>query len=171
MLNRIYFISKLIFIIKVRKLTNILLLIDVDGVLTDGKFIYSEKGKILKTFGAEDSDILNLIKYKIKIKFITADKRGFRISQKRVNDMGFSLNYCLSKNRESLIKKFQKKDFCVIFVADSFTDLNGLNQSNISVVPKNGSIFIKKKVDLILKNKGGEGAVAELGMLLFKCLN
>ena len=44
--------------------------LDVDGVLTDGTFYYSEKGKIMKKFGPHDSDGLKLIADLIKIEFI-----------------------------------------------------------------------------------------------------
>ena len=37
-------------------------LLDVDGVMTSGKFIYSRKGKIYKEFGPDDSDALNILK-------------------------------------------------------------------------------------------------------------
>ena len=57
-------------------------LCDVDGVLTDGKFYYSESGKIMKKFGADDNDALSLLDPYIKIQFISGDKRGFSISKK-----------------------------------------------------------------------------------------
>ena len=51
--------------------------LDVDGVLTDGTFYYSEKGKIMKKFGPHDSDGLKLISDLIKVEFISADKEVF----------------------------------------------------------------------------------------------
>ena len=50
-------------------------ILDVDGVMTDGKFYYSQEGKILKAFGADDSDALALLSKYIKINFITGDKK------------------------------------------------------------------------------------------------
>jgi len=65
-------------------------IIDVDGVLTTGQFLYTTEGKAMKVFGPHDNDGLKLLKNKVKIKFITADERGFPITQKRiVDDMGF----------------------------------------------------------------------------------
>ena len=57
---------------------------DVDGVMTDGKFIYSDKGKIYKIFGAHDSDGLKLIKNKMSILFVTTDLRGLRFQKKNL---------------------------------------------------------------------------------------
>ena len=59
-------------------------LLDVDGVMTTGQFIYSQRGKLYKVFGAHDSDGLKLIKRDMLIKFISADKRGFSISKKEL---------------------------------------------------------------------------------------
>ena len=52
------------------------LIIDVDGVMTTGQFLYSSKGKEYKIFGPHDTDGLKIIKDKINIVFISADKRG-----------------------------------------------------------------------------------------------
>ena len=47
------------------------LILDVDGVMTDGKFYYSDKGKVMKVFGADDNDALSLLKEYIKIIFVS----------------------------------------------------------------------------------------------------
>ena len=53
--------------------------LDVDGVMTDGKFYYSTEGKILKAFGPDDHDALILNKY-IHIEFITSDRlEGYKL--------------------------------------------------------------------------------------------
>ena len=67
-------------------------ILDVDGVMTSGKFLYSTKGKIYKEFGAHDSDGLKILSKYINIEFITADRRGLGISKSRISkDMGFKL--------------------------------------------------------------------------------
>ena len=74
-----------------KKIPNYFIL-DVDGVMTDGRFLYSEKGKVFKTFGPHDSDGLNILKKYLKFFFISSDKRGFKITRKRiVDDMGYEL--------------------------------------------------------------------------------
>ena len=57
-------------------------ILDVDGVMTTGEFFYSEEGKLLKIFGPDDHDALSLLKSYMDIRFITGDKKGFKISQK-----------------------------------------------------------------------------------------
>jgi 3-deoxy-D-manno-octulosonate 8-phosphate phosphatase (KDO 8-P phosphatase) len=142
---------------------------DVDGVLTDGTFTYSENGKFTKTFGAHDSDALNRIKSKIEIIFISADRRGFGISQKRIEDMGFDLKLVPSIERKSFISNL-KQEYRVIFVGDSFTDVLALREANISVVPADAHNEAKKASQLILQNKGGQGAVSEICLFIGKVL-
>ena len=81
-------------------------LLDVDGVMTTGHFIYSKKGKEYKIFGPDDHDALKLLKKFIKIEFITSDLKGFSISKKRIkDDMGFEINHVSMKNRIEWAKK------------------------------------------------------------------
>ena len=59
-------------------------LIDVDGVLTTGQFLYTENGKTMKMFGPDDHAGLSLLKPYMEIKFLTGDKSGYNISKKRI---------------------------------------------------------------------------------------
>ena len=68
-------------------------ILDVDGVMTTGQFLYSKDGKVMKVFGPDDNDALNMLKPHIEIRFITADKNGLPISHKRIKeDMNFQLD-------------------------------------------------------------------------------
>jgi len=49
------------------------LILDVDGVFTDGKFHYTAEGKVVKVFGDADNDALSLIKNRLHIEMITGD--------------------------------------------------------------------------------------------------
>ena len=83
-----------------------LFLLDVDGVMTNGQFIYSRNGKVQKIFGPDDHDGLRLLSEFIEIRFITGDKKGFDISKKRiVDDMNFKLDLVSTVKRLDWIKK------------------------------------------------------------------
>ena len=66
-------------------------ILDVDGTLTADYFIYSKKGKQYKIFGPDDADALKILQKYINISFVSADRRGFDISKKRIIDMGFKI--------------------------------------------------------------------------------
>ena len=78
--------------------------LDVDGVMTTGQFLYSSEGKAFKIFGPHDSDGLKLIKDKVNIFFITADKKGFQISKKRIKDMGYPIELVTEGDRYQYVK-------------------------------------------------------------------
>jgi len=82
-------------------------ILDVDGVMTTGHFLYSEKGKLMKIFGPDDNDGLSLLKPYLQIRFVTGDRKGFSISQKRiVDDMGLELDLVSTIRRIDWIKSF-----------------------------------------------------------------
>lgn len=53
-------------------------ILDVDGVMTTGQFLYTAEGKAMKVFGPDDNDGLSLIKQYLEIRFVTGDKKASR---------------------------------------------------------------------------------------------
>lgn len=136
-------------------------IIDVDGVLTDGKFCYTAKGKVSKIFGPDDNDALCLLQEKLKIQFVTGDKRGFNITKKRVvDDMHFPLGLVSTFGRVEWIKNnFGLKD--TIYMGDGIFDSIVFNKVGYSIAPANAFFKTKEYANFITNAKGGEGALAE----------
>ncbi len=136
-------------------------ILDVDGVMTDGRFYYSSEGKIMKSFGADDADALALLKKYIEIRFISADERGFSISKKRISDdMGYKLDLVSTSNRLNWIK--EKYDLMkVIFMGDGILDHFVMKEVAYSIAPDNSDISTKKYANFVTKRSGGHRAVAE----------
>jgi 3-deoxy-D-manno-octulosonate 8-phosphate phosphatase KdsC-like HAD superfamily phosphatase len=84
--------------------------------------------------------------------------------------MGYTLELVKSSERQFYLKE-KSRGFRTIFVADSFTDVPGLKVVDFGVVPANGHSLAKKSSDLVLKSKGGDGAVAEVCLLIWGLLN
>ena len=53
-------------------------ILDVDGVLTTGQFLYTSEDKVMKIFGPDDNDALSLLKPHLEIRFVTGDKKDLR---------------------------------------------------------------------------------------------
>ena len=113
-------------------------ILDVDGVLTTGHMIYSQDGKKYKIFGPHDNDGLKMIKDLINIQFISADKNGYSITQKRILDMGFSVDLVSENDRKSYINDFVLGE--TIFMGDGFHDAKIMDIVGYSIAPKNASI-------------------------------
>src|SRR4051812_46891382 len=72
--------------------TPLVFILDVDGVMTNGQFLYTAEGKVMKLFGANDNDGIGLLKLSMEIRLVTGDKKGFATSSKRIgDDMGLPL--------------------------------------------------------------------------------
>ena len=118
-----------------------LFLLDVDGVMTNGQFIYSKDGKIQKIFGPDDHDGLSLLNEYIEVRFITGDKKGFDISKKRiVDDMNFKLDLVSTVKRIDWIKKKYPLDK-VIYMGDGILDYLVMEKVLYSISPANGHEF------------------------------
>lgn len=75
-------------------------IIDVDGVFSTGQFLCTEEGKFAKIFGPHDHDGIKLLKNLINVQAISADKRGFAITKKRIaDDMRLKLELVSEENR------------------------------------------------------------------------
>jgi len=136
-------------------------LLDVDGVMTSGQFLYSQDGKEYKVFGPHDNDGLKLIKEKVTIKFITADKRGYPITEKRiVDDMGFELELVSERDRFEYIQE------CfgflnLIYMGDGYHDARILKESMFGIAPNNARMEAKDNADYVTSSNAGEGAVLD----------
>lgn len=147
------------------------LVTDVDGVLTDGKYFYSDKGKILKQFGPHDSDGFKIIKsLGIKTQAISADHRGFSITKKRLGDMGIEVHLVSEKERLS----WMEKNFDLnktAFVGDGLYDVAVMSLCTYSFAPSNALDIAKNASSFVTKLGGGEGVIFEVAMELLRILD
>jgi len=136
-------------------------IIDVDGVMTTGQFLYSSDGKVMKVFGADDNDGLSLLKKYIDIRFVTGDRKGFSISKKRiVDDMGFDLEIVSTIRRIDWIRE-RHDPAQVIYIGDGIFDHYVMKEVGYSIAPANADANAKAHADFVTKRSGGDRAVAE----------
>jgi len=136
-------------------------ILDVDGVMTTGHFLYASEGKTLKVFGPDDNDGLSLLNSCISIHFVTGDRKGFPISQKRiVEDMNYPLDLVSTIRRIDWIKeRFNLSE--VIYMGDGIFDHYVMKEVGYSIAPANADTNAKKHANFITKRSGGDRAVAE----------
>ena len=142
------------------------LILDVDGVFTDGKFLYGKNGKIFKVFGPHDSDAIKIIKNYYDTSLISADINGFEISKKRALDMGLKISLVSEGERYNFFKKIGFKK--CIFMGDGHYDAEIIKKVYYGMCPDNALNLCKKNADFITKKRGGDGAVYEAVMHLIK---
>lgn len=136
-------------------------ILDVDGVMTTGQFLYTADGKVMKIFGPDDNDALSLLKSYLEIRFVTGDKKGFPISRKRiVDDMGFPLDIVSTIRRVEWIKeKFPLEQ--VIYMGDGIFDHYAMRKVGYAIAPANADKIAKRHAHYVTERSGGNRAVAE----------
>ena len=139
----------------------LIFILDVDGVMTNGQFYYNEHGKIMKIFGPDDNDALSLLKDCLDIRFVTGDRKGFKISEKRiVHDMGFKLDLVSTIKRIEWIENLYDLNK-VIYMGDGIFDHYVMQGVNYSIAPNNANSIAKKNANYVTERNGGDRAVAE----------
>ena len=136
-------------------------ILDVDGVMTTGQFLYTEDGKAMKVFGPDDNDGLGLLNPFIEIRFVTGDKKGYSISQKRIEeDMGFKLDLVSTIKRiEWIRERYNPKE--VIYMGDGIFDHYVMKDVGYSIAPANSDRMAKAHANYVTERSGGDRAVAE----------
>lgn len=144
------------------------LILDVDGVFTDGKFHYTTEGKVMKKFGPDDNDGLALLKDRLYVHAVSGDKRGFGITKKRIaDDMKLPLDLVSTFERlEWISERFNPEE--TIYMGDGILDPLVFKGVAYGIAPANSFYETKKMADFVTKSKGSEGAVAEACIHILK---
>lgn len=142
-----------------------LLLLDVDGVMTDGGLYYSGRGEQLKKFNVKDGyGIVKLRKFGIPVGIITG--RVSKITKRRAEELGISeLRQNLHDKLDAyngIKKRFGLKDAEVAYIGDDEPDLSVLKRVGFSAAPADAVSSVLKIVHYTCKRAGGQGAVREV---------
>lgn len=136
-------------------------ILDVDGVMTTGQFLYTAQGKAMKVFGPDDNDALALLRPYTDIRFVTGDKKGFDISKRRIaDDMGYQLDAVSTIRRIEWIA--QQYDLStVIYMGDGIFDHYVMQKVAYAIAPANADPNAKRYAHYVTQRSGGDRAVAE----------
>lgn len=148
-----------------------LILTDVDGVLTDGGRYYSINGENMKKFHTRDGMGVNLL-LKNKIKTCILTKENSKIMRKWAKDMNVFHVYANAIHKEKFLPKICKKfslNHCnIAYIGDDVNDVNMLKLVGFSACPHDGIQLVKKNVDYVCRQSGGNGAFREIADLVLQ---
>ncbi len=148
-----------------------LLLLDVDGVMTDGGIYYSNMGDEFKKFNIQDGyGIVKIQRTGIKVGIITG--RVSHIVTRRAEELGISEVYQNLDNKlevyESIKKKLNLTDRMIAYIGDDEFDLPVLERAGFSATPADAVPAVKKRVHYVCSRAGGHGAVREVIDLILR---
>jgi YrbI family 3-deoxy-D-manno-octulosonate 8-phosphate phosphatase len=142
-----------------------LLILDVDGVMTDGGMYVSENGDQMKRYNTQDGmGIMHLTKSGFQVGIISS---GFtnNMVQKRAELLGIQHCYVGRDPKLEILNDWcQKLNFKldeVAIIGDDINDLEIMKNSGLSICPANAVNTVKTQCHIVLSKKGGDGCVRE----------
>tara|TARA_B100000945_G_scaffold316478_1_gene317492 strand:- start:461 stop:970 length:510 start_codon:yes stop_codon:yes gene_type:complete len=146
-----------------KKITTFIL--DVDGVLTDGKILITSKGKMLREMNTKDGFI---IKYALD--------KGFKIFiisggtnkgvKERLKDLGideiFLGDHAKKDTYEKLIKKYNLQKNEIVYMGDDIPDIPVMKKIGVPCCPNDAVPDVKQISIYVSKKNGGEGCVRDI---------
>lgn len=148
-----------------------LLILDVDGVMTDGSIILDNEGNELKRFHVRDGHgIKMLIRSGVEVAIITG--RYSKVVERRAKELGIREVYqrCHIKTVafDHLIEKLGLTGDEVAYVGDDIVDIPILKRVGLPIAVKDAVDEAKEYALIVTENGGGRGAVREVCELLLK---
>ncbi len=148
-----------------------LLVLDVDGVMTDGRIIYTDDGEEVKAFDVKDGHSIKLLmRGGVEVALLTG--RESRVVLHRADNLGIKMVYQGAKDKlpvfERLLteKGLNGKEVC--YLGDDLVDMPVMKRVGLSVSVADGHEDLKDCVDYVTKSPGGRGAVREVCELILK---
>lgn len=158
-----------------RRLSEIeMLLLDVDGVLTDGRITYTDSGEQIKQFNVKDGLGIRLLMMSgVDVGIVTARKSGALVH--RCNDLGIDLLFDGVKDKLAALKTISEKtgiDFShMAYAGDDLIDLPVMTCVGTAFCVADAVPEVKSHAHIVTRNKGGYGAVREICEQILKAKN
>lgn len=148
-----------------------LLLLDVDGVMTDGRIIYDNDGGETKAFDVKDGHGLKLVQRAgIKVGIITG--RQSAVVARRAAELGIELVYQGAKDKilpfNDILEKLALTPEEVAYVGDDIVDLPVMRKVGFAATVADAVDDVKPYADMVSKRSGGRGGVREICEFLLK---
>lgn len=148
-----------------------LLILDVDGVLTDGSIILDNEGNEFKIFHVRDGHgIKMLVRAGVQVAIVTG--RQSKVVERRARELGITEVYQRSHIKtvafDHIIKKYGLNEKEVAYVGDDIVDIPVFKRVGLSVAVDDAMAEIKDYALMVTENRGGRGAVREVCDFLLK---
>lgn len=148
-----------------------LVLLDVDGVLTDGRLYYGNSGEEMKAFNIQDGLGIKLLqKGDIQVGIITG--RVSALLQRRADEL--SIDPVVQGREDKLTalnELLETKDVQmdeIAFVGDDLPDLAVIRRVGLGITPANGSAIVAAQAHWQTSKAGGQGAVREIAEMILE---
>ena len=148
-----------------------LLLMDVDGTLTDGRLYYNADWVESKTFDVTDGFGIHLLHdYGIKTGIVTG--RNSRIVTERARELKIGIVHQGPNPKDETLEKILQdqnlEEHQVAFIGDDLFDIPLINRVGFSAAPADAHPLVRERVHFVCEKDGGRGAVRQVCELILK---
>ncbi|MEE9912851.1 MAG: HAD hydrolase family protein [Deltaproteobacteria bacterium] len=146
-----------------------MLVLDVDGVMTDGGIIMDNEGREMKKFNVRDGHgLIMLERYGLQVAILTG--RTSQVVEHRARDLKITEVYQGALNKKEVFAQLLLKNNlapeAVAYLGDDIVDIPVLKMVGFSAAVADALDIVKKAVDCVTISKGGQGAVREVCEML-----
>lgn len=146
-----------------------LVVMDVDGVLTDGGMFYTEEGEAFKKFNARDGMGISLLqKSGIMTAIVTSERTAF--GTRRAEKLGIVEVHTDAQDKFAVVREICQRHGLglheVCYIGDDINDLAALQAVGFACVVADGLPSPKAAAHYVTHARGGEGAVREVCELI-----
>lgn len=148
-----------------------LLILDVDGVLTDGRLFFDQQGNEYKCFHARDGHGLKLLK-QTGVEIAVISGRSSATVALRMKNLGIEHVYQGHENKrmafQEILQNLQLTPNQVAHVGDDLLDLPIMTQVGFAIAVQDANFAVKQYADWCTETLGGQGAVREVCDLIMQ---
>ncbi len=142
-----------------------LLVLDVDGCMTDGSIIYTENGDEIKAFNVKDGLAIATWHKLGRISAIITGRES-NIVERRARELGIKHFYQGVINKKAILEKILAEENLtfenVAAIGDDINDYQMLNAAKRSFTPADAMPLVRDTVQTVLSRKGGDACVREM---------
>ena len=143
-----------------------LLVMDVDGTLTDGKIYMGNNGEVMKAFDVKDGCGIKDILPTLGITPVIITGRVSQIVENRAKEIGITEFHQGVRDKLAVLKEVAEKYAAtpdeIAYIGDDINDLDCIEYCGVTACPADSVDEVKKSVDYVSSHDAGRGAVREL---------
>ena len=150
-------------------------ILDVDGVLTNGQIIYSDRGEEIKSFHVQDGTSIKLLQqHGIEVAIISG--RNSPAVTRRAEELGIKHIQQGAGSKSQALDLLQDAGFCannLCVIGDDLADLELYARTEVifKVTVANGHPAVLTRADLVTQRNGGDGVIVELAQFILQAQN
>lgn len=152
---------------KIKKIK--LLILDVDGVFTNGWIIYDSKGGDLRCFDSQDGTGTLLLKA-MGVHTVLITVKASKPIKRRAEELGMEFYVVMPKDKvlDEILRKYRVTPEEICYVGDDIADLGMMKKIGLPIAVANATPVIKDISSYVTEKPGGSGAVREVTDLILR---